>query len=134
LSLTAAKKNLRGLAVGGETAQSRHHAEGVRQRRRAALQVVECLERELVLESAGVVAPRLCGDRDELLGLRDVERTQRQVNQAEQGGVRPEANREREHRRGGERLVRGEEPQRVAKMHHRSTTAICSCSARSPVD
>jgi hypothetical protein len=48
-----------------------------------------------------------------------------QTDQAEQGGVRPVADREREDRRGGERLVRGEEPQRVAKMHHRGTSAMC---------
>ena len=71
------EEELRRLAVGGQAADARHHAEDVRERRRAALQVVERLERERVLESAAVVAARLCGDRDELLGVRDVERPQR---------------------------------------------------------
>ena len=83
------EEELRGLAVGGQTADARHHAEDVRERRRAALQVVERVERE---RGTGIRrCRRLASVRrwtTSCSALRDVERTQRQVDQAEQRGVR----------------------------------------------
>ena len=86
--------------------------------RGAALQVVERFERERAGKPAGVIARRPGRNRHELVGVRDIERSQGQVHETEQRCIRAQADCEREHRRSRERLVRREEAQRVPKIRH----------------
>ena len=70
------------------------------------------------MESPAFVAACFRGNRHDLVRIRHVERTKDDVQEAEQRRVRAKADRQREDRGRGKRLVRGEKAQRVAKVSH----------------
>ena len=99
-------------AAGGQAADPRRERKQIGEGERAVAQVGQRRVRQRVVERV-LVPPRLAANRDNAAGVGHGQRSQVAVQQTEDGGVRADADRERDDRAGGE-----------ARLAHEGTDAV----------
>ena len=112
------KPELRGPSVRRQPADAQHLREDRAERRAPLLEVLQRLGRERVLKATGVVVFGFRRDSDQLLRVRDGQRSQCGVEQAIQGRVCTKADRQSQHTRRRERLVCPQETNGVPDFVH----------------